>query len=206
MEDLELASPEDLVRRFAPDIVPQLNDDRFSIHAVGFLGSLIRTMVVISTFGVFGPMVFVVLGGSFLTGGGVAEFYSRLRHRTQLAKFNRDLAASPWILYEAVAKKFLEEIERQRARTLGPESDLGQARRPLEAAAHESARSLAYWQQRCIMDRENEVARQQCETARRLHDKFQAALAQLDSRAQVLVTFFNECEARLSVLHYAKRD
>jgi hypothetical protein len=53
---------------------------------------------------------------------------------------------------------------------------------------------------------ENDVARQQRETALRLRDKFHEALAQLDSRAQVLLTFFNECEARLAVLHYAKRD
>jgi hypothetical protein len=56
------------------------------------------------------------------------------------------------------------------------------------------------------MDPENDVAKQQRETALRLRDKFQEALAQLDSRAEVLVTFFNECEARLAVLEYARRD
>jgi hypothetical protein len=56
------------------------------------------------------------------------------------------------------------------------------------------------------MDPANDVALQQRDTALRLRDKFQGALTQLDARAQVLVGFFNECEARLAVLQYAKRD
>jgi hypothetical protein len=206
MDDLELTTPEDLVRRYAPELIPRLSDARFTTHVVGFLGSLVGAMALLGSLNVVGPMVLVVLSGSLIAGGGAAEFFARRRYRFELGRFYRELTASPWRLYETVAKKFGDEIERQRARTLGPDSDWGRARRPLEAAAQDTARSVAYWEQRCSMDPGNDVAQQQRDTALRLRDKFQEALIELDARAQVLVTFFNECEARLAVLHYAKRD
>ena len=200
------------MRQYAPHLVPQLGETRLTIHIVTTLSSLTIALGVLSALGglsslsLAGSSVLAVVGGFVVAGGVVGELATRRRHKTELAQYYRELSASPWRLYEAVAARFAEEVERQRARTLGPDSDWGRARRPLEAAAQESARSVAYWEQRCAMDPANEVALDQRATALRLRDKFQEALKELDGRAQVLVAFFNECEARLAVLQSAKRD
>jgi hypothetical protein len=207
MEELELTTTEGLVRRYASELIPHKNDARLATHTVAVLGSVTLALSLLSVLELVGPRIMLLVMSAFVVPGALlAELFARRRYQTELRQFYDDLRASPWRLYEAVATKFGHEIERQRARTLGPDSDWGQARRPLEAAARETARSVAYWEQRCTMDPGNDVARQQRETALRLRDKFQQALAQLDARAQVLVTFFDECEARLAVLQFAKRD
>ena len=206
MDDLELTSPEDLVRVYAPELAPHSSETRLAMHTSGVLVSLTLALLSFGPLEPSGPVALALLGVYVAAGAVIAEVAARRSHKKDVARFNKELRASPWRLYEAVAAKFLAEIERQRARTLGPGSDWGRARQPLEAAAQETARSVAYWQQRTAMDRSNEIAKQQLDTALRLRDKFQEALTELDSRAQVLVTFFNECEARLAVLQYAKRD
>jgi hypothetical protein len=206
MERSELTTTEELVRHFAPDLMPERRETRFTSHVVASVLSLTLAVVCLGAFKMVGPSMLAVLGGFLAAGGVVAELAAPRWYRSEVERFRRDLSASPGRLYEAIAAKFVAEIERQRARTIGPDSDWGRARRPLETAAQETARSLAYWEQRCAMDPQNDVAREQRETALRLRDKFQNALKELDARAQVLVTFFNECEARLAVLQYAKRD
>jgi hypothetical protein len=120
--------------------------------------------------------------------------------------FERELRAHPARFYDLVIQKFAAEIERQRADTFGSASRWGRAREPLANAAHEAARSVAYWKHRLAGDAANQVAQQQLQTALRLKDKFEGALKELDARSQTLVTFFNECEARLAVLKSTKRD
>lgn len=206
MDEFELTTTDDLVRRYAPDLIPRTTETRLTAHTVAGLTSVISARLLVDAFKPGGSLVLMVLSTCIVGGAAVAEVVTRRSYRTQLGRFYRELAASPWKLYEAVARNFAVEIERQRARTLGPDSDWGRARRPLEAAAQETARSVAYWEQRCATDPGNDVAQQQRETAVRLRDKFQEAVTQLDARAQALVTFFNECEARLAVLQYARRD
>lgn len=206
MTELEGTTTEDLIRSYAPDLIPQAGESRLASHIVAFLAAFALAVTSLGAFGVVGSSAWVVLIGFIVTGALVAELETRRWYERDLANFTRDLEKSPWKFYQAVASKFEQEIERQRARTLGADSDWGRARKPLESAAQESARSVAYWEQRCAMDLGNEVARQQLETAKRLRDKFQEALTQLDARAHVLVAFFNECEARLAVINHAKRD
>ena len=211
MEELELTSTEDLVRRFAPQLVPQLGDCRLDSYVVSGITSMTVAVTLLSVInppqaGAAGGVVVALAGGILAAGFGVAEIVARRRHRRDLTFFYKQVSSSPWKLYEAVARNFEQQIHVQRARTLGADSDWGHARKPLENAVQETARSVAYWEQRVAMDPGNEVAQQQRETALRLRAKFQEALTKLDERAQFLVTFFNECEARLAVLQYAQRD
>jgi hypothetical protein len=74
----------------------------------------------------------------------------------------------------------------------------------LESAAQEADRSVAYWT--IVSEMEREIADVQLAAATRLRDKFHDALSRLDERARLLVGFFNDCEARLKVLHGTKRD
>jgi hypothetical protein len=203
---LEVNTTEDLVRQFAPDLIPRMSDARLESYVASPLVSMFLGMVAASMLNLSGGASLVAIAGGIIAGFGGAELFARREYRSATARFSRELRASPWRFYETVAARFAEEIERQRARTLGPNSDWGRARQPLEAAAQESARSVAYWEQRCAMDAASDVATQQLATARALHDKFSAALTQLDARANVLVKFFNECDARLATLQFAKRD
>ena len=52
----------------------------------------------------------------------------------------------------------------------------------------------------------NDIAQTQLTAATHLRDKFTTALSGLDQRARLLVSFFNDCEARIAVLQSTKRD
>ena len=199
------------MREHVPELVPQIDRlSRFDAQITGLVVSALPAYVLlILAFGqqsLLRPVSFVIAGAFITTGSVVAEWWLRRSMQKRIARFYQQLNRAPWKFYEAIALKFATEIARQRARTLGPDSDWGKSRRPLESAVHEVARSLAYWEQRLATDPGNHVAKQQLETAQRLHRKFQEALHELDSRAHVLVSFFNQCEARLAVLQSSKRD
>jgi hypothetical protein len=206
MKMLEPTTTEELVQRFAPHLAPRFGEVRIATHVLAFAGSFTLAILPLSAFRVIGPTVTIVVSASLISGAVVAELVARRSYRTTLARFYRELNTSPGKLYAAVAAQFEREIERQRARTLGPESEWDQARKPLEAAAQEAARSVAYWERRYVMDQANEVVLRQRETALRLDRKFQRALTHLHARAHILARFFNECEARLAVLQSATRD
>jgi hypothetical protein len=203
MESLEPTTVEDLVRRHAPDLIPQ--SDRGIRLFVQFAGFMLIATISVTTLGAIGahPSGWgpIVLGLAGALGIGWAM---RREHEAKVRLFSKQLQESPWIFYEAVASKFAAEVEVQRARTIGPDSEWGRARLSLESAAQEAERSVAYWTQRLSSDRE--IATTQLAAATRLRDKFHAALLGLDQRAHLLVTFFNECEARVAVLHGTKRD
>ncbi|MEX2285158.1 MAG: hypothetical protein WEE89_21910 [Gemmatimonadota bacterium] len=212
MDAEDVTTAEELVRRYAPELIPELKREiRIDAHVTAFvLSAMVSYWVLALVVGTGGdlsqPLTFILPAGITAAGAYIAERAVRRRHQSKSTAFSRELSDSPWRIYGIVASKFALEIERQRARTLGPESEWGCARRPLENAAQEADRSVAYWQQRAAMDSSNPLARQQHETAEALRRKFQGALAELDARAQVLLSFFNECEARVAVLQYAKRD
>jgi hypothetical protein len=199
------------LREHVPELVPKIDRlSRFDAQVTALVVSALPAYVLlILSFGqenLLRPISFLIAGAFITSGSVVAEWWLRRSTQKRIARFFNDLKQRPWKFYEAIALKFATEIARQRARTLGPDSDWGKSRRPLENAVHEVARSLAYWEQRLATDPGNQVAKQQLETAQRLHRKFQEALHELDSRAHVLISFFNQCEARLAVLQSSKRD
>jgi len=89
---------------------------------------------------------------------------------------------------------------------MGPGSEWYEARQPLQNAYDQASRSEAYWRERVKQDPSNEVTGAQLATAERLAAKFRGALGELDKRSDVLVRFFNDCEAKLAVLEFSKRD
>jgi hypothetical protein len=206
MESLELTTVEDLIRRHTPELIPQSDPDlRVIVPAAFFILTGALALPVLAAFGIQAPAVALTAASiAGLAGGGGISWLMRREHRDQERRFARNLKDSPWIFYEAVALKFAAEVERQRARTIGPESEWGRARQSLESAAHEADRSVAYWTQR--LSTEPDIARTQLEAATRLQAKFTTALSGLDQRARLLVSFFNDCEARVAVLRSTKRD
>jgi hypothetical protein len=209
MSSFELTTGEDLIRQHAPELIPQQDlETRIAAQFGAFsLSAMLTYWAVLLTDLSIAPSVTVALTSAIAV--TAAFFADRLvvrNHQQHVGQVLGELKDSPWKFYETVASKFASEVERQRARTLGPNSEWGRARRPLESATQEAARSVAYWTQRLSMDPANQLAQQQLTTARQLHDKFREALSELDSRSQTLVSFFNECEARLAVLQHSKRD
>jgi hypothetical protein len=216
MDSLETTSAEELLRRYAPELVPQTDDANRIIAqiTIALLTAAAAAPVVLITLAAVGmqssPLNILLTSIAGLAGAVVGAVvgdrrYSR-EHQEALRRFSKQLKDSPWKFYEAVALKFAAEIERQRARTIGSDTEWGRARLRLESAAQEADRSLAYWTQRLSIEPGNEIARTQLTAATRLRDKFHTALAGLDQRARLLVTFFNDCEARVAVLQSAKRD
>jgi len=202
---------EELVRRHTPELIPEPDPENRIIPP---LASLLASataypffLLTLAAIGIQAPAIAGIL--ALMAGGGgglVLSRYLRRADRDQLLRFTTELRETPWKFYEAVAKKFAAEIERQRARTIGPNSDWGRARLRLETAGQEAARSVAYWTQRLAMEPDNQIAQTQLTAATQLRDKFVTALSGLDERARLLVTFFNDCEARVAILQSTKRD
>ena len=207
MDSLEPTTVEDLVRRHAPQLIPRSDPGiRVAVQGVFFLLTATVTVAVLGAIGIHAPAVALTLAGiSGVAAAGGIGWQMRRDHQAQVDRFSSALENAPWTLYEAVALKFVAEIERQRARTIGPESEWGRARLTLESAAQEADRSVAYWTQRLAFEPDG-IAREQLKAANRLRDKFRTALSGLDQRARLLVAFFNDCEARIAVLQNTKRD
>jgi hypothetical protein len=209
MGSLELTTGEELIRQHAPELIPQLDPEmRVAVQfgTLSLTGMLTFWAVQLAHLSLAPLLTLGLTSAAAVTATIFADRKLRRSHQHTVTQFFDDLKNSPWKFYETVAAKFAAEIERQRARTLGPDSEWGRARRPLENASQETDRSVAYWTQRLAMDPANQLAQQHLTTALQLRDKFREALTELDTRSQVLVTFFNECEARLAVLQYSRRD
>lgn len=207
LDSLELTSVEDLVRRHTPELIPDSDPViRVFIPVAFFLLAATVTVTLVSAIGIQSPLALMLAGIAGGAGGGGIGWHMRRDHQAQLRRFSSDLKDSPWKFYEAVALKFAAEVERQRARTIGPTSEWGRARLSLESAAQEADRSVAYWTQRLAKERDSDIAQTQLAAATRLRDKFHTALSGLDQRARLLVGFFNDCEARVAVLQNTKRD
>ena len=208
MDSLEPTSVEDLVRLHTPDLIPQSDPAIRLFVPVAFF--LLTGTIVVTTLAAIGgqaaTMALSLAGIAGVLGGGGIGWLMHRDHQAQLRRFSSDLKDSPWKFYEAVALKFAAEVERQRARTIGPSSEWGRARLSLEGAAQEADRSVAYWTQRLSTEPGSDIANTQLAAATKLRDKFHTALSGLDQRARLLVTFFNDCEARVAVLQSTKRD
>jgi hypothetical protein len=211
MDSLELTTVEDLVRQHTPELIPQPEEHQFLVQFAVFM--LVATVAFpmiflgLSTIAVTAPVAALIPASIAGAAGAISvRWFSRRDYQAQLQRFSNDLKDSPWKFYEAVALKFAAEIERQRARTLGPDTEWGRARLRLERATQEADRSVAYWTQRLSTEPSSDIAQTQLKAATRLRDKFNTALSDLDQRARTLVAFFNDCEARMAVLQNTKRD
>jgi hypothetical protein len=208
MNAIDLSTVEALVRQHAPDIVPETNPSSrvFAQVAVGLFTCLFTTLGLAAAGMDDARAIFFLTSIAGIGSGLGAGWFVRRANDKDQRRFSNQLKDSPWLFYDAVSAKFSSEIERQRSRTIGPNSEWGRARLSLESAAQDAERSVAYWTKRLSSERDHALAQTQLATATRLRDKFYSALAGLDQRARLLVTFFNECEARIAVLQSTKRD
>lgn len=179
----EPTTVEDLVRHYTPELVPkpEYQYQRFVQFTSFLLGTTIAYPLFYATLGLIGvsspglAIVPAVMGGL-----GVAfafARYVRSEQEDEAHQFSAEIRDSPWKFYEAVALKFETEINRQRARTIGPDTEWGRARLSLENAADEAERSVAYWTQRLTTEPGSAIAQAQLAAATRLREKFRTALS-----------------------------
>ena len=131
---------------------------------------------------------------------------ARIRVRRALAAFRAGDSTAVGKVHRFAAREFRLQIERHRARTLGADSEWGMARAALAEAADEAQRSVAYWKARTEQEPDNQLAAGQSRTASDLDGKLRSALAKLDARADTLLRFYNDCDARLSLMDRYNQD
>lgn len=145
----------------------------------------------------------VTVAAAILAG---SRLFLRTRVRRSLSAFRAGDATAVATVHRFAAREFRLQIGRHRARTLGADSEWGTARAALAEAADEAQRSVAYWQARVRQEPGNELAAGQSRTASGLDDKLRSALAKLDARAETLLKFYNDCDARLSLMDRYNQD
>ena len=131
---------------------------------------------------------------------------ARTRVRRALAAFRAGDASAVAKVHRFAAREFRLQIGRHRARTLGADSEWGMARAALAEAADEAQRSVTYWKSRVQEEPDNQLAAGQSKTASGLDEKLRSALAKLDARADTLLRFYNDCDARLSLMDRYNQD
>ena len=162
-------------------------------------------------------LLWLVLGGVLGSGGlgfvatigTLAAFRflpPRLRKSRRLEAFRADDPGTVLDVYRFAVEEFRRKIDAHRERILGSKSEWYAARRRLANARDEADRSAAYWRNRVRQDRGDPVVARQLKTAFELEGKLRSALGKLDTRADVLRKFYNECEARVSVMDRYNRD
>ena len=131
---------------------------------------------------------------------------ARNRVSRRLAAFRGGDLDATEAVYRFAVEEFRGQIERHRARTLGSGSEWGEARAALTEAVDGALRSVAYWRARLGQDPDNRMFAGQLKTATELHAKLRSALGKLEGRADVLLRFYSDCEARIAVMDRCNRD
>lgn len=103
-------------------------------------------------------------------------------------------------------RRFRQQIAKHRARTLGRDSEWEKARDPLDQARNEARRQLSYWWARMAREPDSPLVRENLDRADQLEAKLGAALGKVDSRADLLQRFYDDCEARISVMSQDAED
>ena len=109
-------------------------------------------------------------------------------------------------VHDYALEHFRRRINNHRHLTLGSSSEWARARAPLAEALDNANKSVAYWRERLKSDPDNEVAAHQYNTVKALEDKLGSALTKVDERADLLLKFYNECEAKLAVMDRCNQD
>ena len=135
-----------------------------------------------------------------------SRLFLRVRVRRALAAFRAGETTAVGKVHRFAAREFRLQIGKHRARTLGEDSEWGMARTALAGAADEAQRSVAYWEARVRQEPDNQLAAGQSRTASDLDGKLRSALAKLDARADTLLRFYNDCDARLSLMDRYNQD
>jgi hypothetical protein len=183
---------------------------------VGCSGCLVALLVLGAVFGM-GPGA-LVLAGVVLLGrmgirhvrGRTAESKAKAAAQAQVASklraFHSGDPDAVQEVYRFATVEFRRQIEAHRARTLGASSKWAKARAALDEASDGARRSRTYWRTRRHDEPDNSMVVGQLETARQLDRMLRSALSRLDRRAEVLLSFYNECEVRLATLDRHNQD
>ena len=174
---------------------------------------LFRFVAYLVKFGALWLVLGLLLGsaaGGFFATVGTRLFFRfgvpRLRRSSRFKAFQRGEPEAVLAVYRYAVEEFRVQIEAHRSRTLGSDSEWAAARGKLATAADEADQQVAYWRARMGQDRGNPVLAGQLETAKELDAKLRSALGKLDGRADVLRSFYNECEARIAVMDRQNSD
>lgn len=154
---------------------------------------------------------FLVAGGALVAGG--FAFSAIARHYRIRARIKRGVNAYSAGDPDAVSAvhgyalgMLRRRVQAHRDRMLGPDSEWGRARGPLEEALIDAEGRLAYWRERLLGEPDSEIASMQMRTARKLRDKLKQAVDEVDDRAVVLRHFYDRCEAKLAVMDRSNAD
>lgn len=150
----------------------------------------------------------LVAGLALVVGLPIVAAKLRVRKRVKqgMAAYERGDADAVSTVHSYALALLRKRVEAHRSRMLGPDSDWGRARAPLDEAVDEAAGRLAYWEERLREEPANEMAPLQLETARQLQEKLRSALDEVDARAHVLRRFYHRCEAKLAVMDRSAAD
>ncbi len=155
----------------------------------------------------YAPVFLLGLTVLFLAVGSLSRsLLGRRRTSRILAAFRADEATAVGKVHQFAVREFRKQVETHRTRTLGADSEWGTARAALAEAADEAQRSVAYWEARARQEPDNQLAAGQSQTAADLDDKLRSALAKLDARADTLLRFYNDCDARLALMDRYNQD
>jgi hypothetical protein len=210
MDDLNLNLPDTieathvgaLVAAYAPELEPQ-PPSLYRPWLMWLVGTLVGGGVI------FGPAVAQSVPGVGLillvttVGAWVTR---RLVYSARIATYENTIAERPYELHEQLAGKFRGEIDAYRDDLLGDDTDWQRARAELRRASAEASSSMRYWADRWGEDPKNELALSHRNTASRLYEKLSGALSELDKREEALLTFFDQCEAKILILDRSRSD
>ena len=146
----------------------------------------------------------VLLAAVIIPGSRVV--LARRRVSRALSAFRAGDPAAVHRVHQFAVREFGRQIREYRARTLGADSEWGTARASLAEAADEAQRSVAYWEGRVRQEPDNRLASGRSSAAAELDEKLRSALAKLDARAETLLRFYNDCDARLALMDRHNRD
>ncbi len=142
-----------------------------------------------------------------IAAGAIGWMYGRkIQVSSRLRAYREGDTEALQTVHQFAVRQFREAIESHRAKTLGSDTDWGKARESLTRALDQAGRSVAYWKVRVEQSPDNELAKGQFDVANELRAKLRLALGKLNRRADVLLNFYNECEARLAVMNRYNRD
>ena len=197
-DDLDLTSVDEVVAAFAPELKPV----RWLWGEIAMLLFFLSVSVLVVTLAYPDVLGGAVLGILMMIPAMAGWNFGAERMRD----YEKQLNHKPGVLFDAIASKFRRDIEAHRKKVLGPDSEWEQARAPVREAKDEANGQIAYWRTRLEEDDTNEAARAELLSAKELEVKFASALTELDHRSEALLQFFNECDAKLTVLDRFSRD
>ena len=206
-----MTSLDDMAKRcFEGDLTLRLDGDRkiggcLAVAAIVVLGTVVASAAGLNDGGT--ALVFVVtciLGVPIWRAISAHPEKTNVYHRLKL--FRGGDIETMMHVYSFAVDHFRKQIQSHRARTIGTDSEWGKAREKLASTLDECRQQVAYWRLRLEADEGNQMARRQYAVSAGLEAKMNRALRKLDGRADVLLKFYSECEARVAALDHCNQD